>query len=96
MLRPDIVWFGEVLPSDVFGAAVEAAERCALFLVVGTSAVVQPAASLARLAAENGALVWEVNPDPTPLTGLCDRSWQAPAGAVMDEVVEEALKAVGR
>lgn len=96
MLRPDIVWFGEVLPAGVLGAAVDAAEQCGLFLVVGTSAVVQPAAGLARVAAANGAAVWEVNPEPTPLTDLCDRSWQAPAGEVMDEVVEEALKEVSR
>ena len=94
MLRPAVVWFGEVLPSEVFGAAVAAAESCALFLVVGTSAVVEPAASLARVAAAQGASVWEVNPERTPLTPLCHRSWQAPAGRVMAEVVEEALRAV--
>lgn len=92
--RPAIVWFAEALPEEVFAAAVSAARSCALFLVVGTSAVVQPAASLAMLAAEAGAQVWEVNPERTPLTGLVDRAWQSPAGAVMDEVVEEAIKAV--
>jgi NAD-dependent deacetylase len=96
MLRPDIVWFGETLSPGVLDAAVEAAERCALFLAVGTSAVVQPAAGLAGVAAAGGAAVWEVNPEPTPLTHLCDRSWQASAGQVMDEVVEEALKKVSR
>ncbi len=90
--RPAIVWFGEVLPHDVFAAAVDAAQACALFLVVGTSAVVQPAASLAMIAADAGAQVWEVNPDRTPLTGLVDRAWQSPAGAVMDEVIREAVR----
>jgi NAD-dependent deacetylase len=94
MLRPAIVWFGEALPPEVFGAAVEAAERCSLFLVVGTSAVVEPAASLARIAAACGAKVWEVNPEQTPLTPICDRSWRSPAGKVMPEVVEEALRLV--
>jgi NAD-dependent deacetylase len=93
--RPAIVWFGEVLPQDVFADAVDAARSCDLFLVVGTSAVVQPAASLAMLAADAGAQVWEVNPERTPLTGLVDRAWQSPAGEAMDEVVEEALKAIG-
>jgi NAD-dependent deacetylase len=93
--RPAIVWFGEVLPQDVFAAAVDAARSCDLFLVVGTSAVVQPAASLAMLAADAGAQVWEVNPERTPLTGLVDRTWRSPAGEAMDEVVEEAVKALG-
>ena len=90
--RPAIVWFGETLPEDVFTAAMEAASRCALFLIVGTSAVVQPAASLAVIAADAGAQVWEINPDETPATGVCDRIWRAPAGEVMDEVVEEAIR----
>lgn len=94
--RPAIVWFGEVLPEEVFAAAYQAAESCALYIVVGTSAVVQPAASLARVAADAGARVWEVNPDETPVTSICDRVWRSPAGPVMDEVVEEALKVVRR
>jgi len=92
--RPAIVWFGEVLPQEVFTAAAVAAQACSLFLVVGTSAVVQPAASLAMIAADAGAPVWEVNPDETPVTGLCDRSWRSPAGEAMEEVVEEALRLV--
>jgi NAD-dependent deacetylase len=95
VLRPAVVWFGEYLPEEVFAAATAAAEACSLFLVVGTSAVVEPAASLARVAARGGAQVWEVNPEATPLTSACDRVWQAPAGQVMDEVVEEALKLLG-
>ena len=95
MLRPAIVWFGEMLPEAIFQSAIAAAESASLFLVVGTSGVVEPAASLARMATSNGAVVWEVNPEPTPLTPLCDRSWQAPAGRVMDEVVDEALRVLG-
>ncbi len=91
LLRPDIVWFGEALPTEVFEAAAEAAESCDLFLVVGTSGVVEPAASLARLAARSGAKVWEVNPEATPLTPFCDRSVRSGAGAVLDELVDEIL-----
>lgn len=94
--RPAIVWFGEVLPEGVFTAAMEAASRCALFLIVGTSAVVQPAASLAVIAADAGAQIWEVNPDETPVTEVCDRVWRAPAGEAMDEVVEEAIRWMAR
>jgi len=96
LLRPAVVWFGEMLPEAIFQAAVAAARTSALFLVVGTSGVVEPAASLARVAASHGAKVWEVNPEETPLTHLCDRSWQAPAGQVMDEVVDEALAFLGK
>ncbi|MEW5765455.1 MAG: SIR2 family NAD-dependent protein deacylase [Acidobacteriota bacterium] len=92
LLRPAVVWFGEYLPEDVFGKAVAAAEASALFLVVGTSAQVEPAASLARIASRSGAAVWEVNPEETPLTALSDRSWRSGAGAVMDEVAEAALR----
>lgn len=92
LLRPAVVWFGEYLPEDVFGRAVAAAEASSLFLVVGTSAQVEPAASLARIASRSGAAVWEVNPEETPLTALCDRSWRSGAGAVMDGVVEAALQ----
>jgi len=91
LLRPDIVWFGEMLPPGLFEAAAAAAEACDLFLVVGTSGVVEPAASLARLAARAGAEVWEVNPDETPLTPLCQRSLRSGAGAVLDGLVDEIL-----
>ena len=94
--RPAIVWFDEALPEEVFAAAVLAARSCSIFLVVGTSAVVQPAAGLAMVAARAGARIWEVNPDDTPVTGICDRVWRAPAGEAMDEVVEEAMKWVTR
>lgn len=91
ILRPDIVWFGEMLPEGLFERAVEAAEGCDLFLVVGTSGVVEPAASLARIASRAGAEVWEVNPEPTPLTAWCARSLRSGAGGVMDGVVDEIL-----
>ena len=92
LLRPDIVWFGEPLDERILGSAITAAERCGLFLVVGTSGVVEPAASLARIACANGAEVWEVNPEKTPLTEVCARSFRSPAGEVMDGVVDEILR----
>lgn len=91
LLRPDIVWFGEMLPEGIFERAGEAAERCDLFLVVGTSGVVEPAASLARLASRAGAEVWEINPEPTPLTSWCSRSFRSGAGAIMGQIVDEIL-----
>ncbi len=94
MLRPSVVWFGEAMPEVVFSKAVEASQEAALFLIVGTSAQVEPAAGLARLAASRGADLWEINPEETPLTQFCRRSWRAPAGEVMGEVVDSALSAV--
>jgi NAD-dependent deacetylase len=68
MLRPDVVWFGEMLPSDAIERAVEAAAGCDFFLCVGTSGLVEPAASLPFEALAQGALVVEVNPNGTPLS----------------------------
>ena len=62
-LRPDVVWFGEPLPPESFAEAVDAAASCDVFLSVGTSALVEPAASLPRIALESGAMVVVVNPD---------------------------------
>ena len=80
LLRPDVVWFGESLDPDILAAAVEAASRCELFLVAGTSSVVQPAASLATIALQSGAVVVEVNPERTPLTPLATHHLAGKAG----------------
>ena len=91
VLRPAIVWFGEMLPAAVFEAAHGAAQACDLFLVIGTSGVVEPAASLGRVAASAGAEVWEVNPEASALASLCCRSFRAPAGEAMDAVVDASV-----
>ena len=77
--RPDVVWFGESLPEAALEAALVAVERCRLMLVIGTSALVQPAASLPLLALERGAHVVEINPEPTPLSSLVDEVIREPA-----------------
>ncbi len=71
-LRPGVVWFGEALPSGAVEAAFDAARECEVFLVIGTSGVVQPAASLASVAKSMGAAVVEVNPNVTELSHLAD------------------------
>src|SRR5439155_21195967 len=68
MLRPDIVWFHEMLPEDIWSAAALATAQCDCFLVVGTSAVVYPAAGLIDAARTVGASVIEVNLESTPAT----------------------------
>ncbi len=83
LLRPDVVWFGEALPSEVLRQAFEAAESCEVFLVVGTSAVVQPAASLPMAARNKGAYVVEVNLEATPLTAIAHESHHGKAGEIL-------------
>ena len=71
-LRPGVVWFGEALPEAALAGAFDAAQRCDTFVVIGTSGVVQPAASLVDLAKASGATVIEINPHPTEQTHLAD------------------------
>jgi NAD-dependent deacetylase len=86
-LRPDVVWFGETLDASKFDRAVRAAVAGDVFLVVGTSGVVQPAASLAALARENGRFVVEINPDPTPVSDVADVCLRGRAGEVLPELL---------
>ncbi len=87
LLRPDIVWFGEPLPPPALQSAFDSAERCDLMLVVGTSALVHPAASLPILAKERGAYLVEVNLDRTPLTSRADEWHQGKAGEVLPRLL---------
>jgi len=82
MWRPDIVWFGESLPPAVLEAAFDAARRAELMLVVGTSGIVQPAASLATKRCTRAHVV-EINPEETALTPHADRSIRARASDVL-------------
>ena len=79
--RPDVVWFGEALDDDVFANAIDAALEADVFISVGTSSVVQPAASLPVAAKQNGALIVEVNPHATPFSPFADHSVRAGASA---------------
>ena len=88
LARPDVVWFGEAIPPAVLDAA-RAAIRVDLFLSIGTSSIVQPAASLLREAHRLGALTVEINPEATPATDVVDV--RLGAGA---ETVLEALEAI--
>jgi len=90
LLRPDVVWFGESLPRDQLEAAVEAARACDVFFSIGTSGIVQPAASLAHAARNRGAVVVEINAEATPLTPKADYALQGKSG----EVLPELMKAV--
>jgi NAD-dependent deacetylase len=90
MLRPAVVWFGEGLPEEGLCRAERAAREAAVVLVVGTSALVQPAAAIPLLARQAGAYVVEVNPEPTPLSALVDERLRASCGRVLPSLVEAA------
>jgi NAD-dependent deacetylase len=86
-LRPDVVWFEEALPVAAIGAAEQAARRCDVLLVVGTSAEVYPAAALPAYAQAAGATVVEINPEATPLSDRADHVLRGPAGTVLPALV---------
>jgi NAD-dependent deacetylase len=88
LLRPDVVWFGESLPRDQLEAAVEAARTCEVFFSIGTSGVVQPAASLAFAAHNRGAVVVEINAEPTPLTAKTNYFLQGKSGEILPRLLE--------
>ncbi len=87
-LRPDVVWFGEMLPPGALERAYEAAEACGAMLVVGTSGVVQPAASLPVVARRAGATVIEVNPVPTEISDVAHIILRGPSGEVLPRLVD--------
>lgn len=88
LLRPDVVWFGESLPLDQLETAVEAARTCDVFISIGTSGVVQPAASLAHAARNRGAVVIEINPEQTPLTPKTNFFLQGKSGETLPNLVK--------
>lgn len=83
LLRPDVVWFGEMLPEGELEQATAATARCDVFMSVGTSGLVEPAASLAFMALDRGARVIEVNPAPTPLTARASFAFAGAAGEIL-------------
>ncbi len=87
LLRPHIVWFGEMLHRDDLERSLEACRSCEVMLVIGTSGVVQPAASFAGVAREAGAYVVEINRDPTPYTGSVDASLSGRAAEIVPRLL---------
>jgi NAD-dependent deacetylase len=90
-LRPDIVWFGEGLPDDIWSAAMQAAYECHVLLVVGTSAVVHPAASLIPIAKRGAVIpakVIEVNVTRTDASAYADVGLYGPSGVILPKLLE--------
>lgn len=87
-LRPDVVWFGEMLPPEALKTAFAVAENCDVFFSIGTSALVQPAASLPITAKENGATVIEINPDSTMISQYLKYVLRGPSGEVLPQLLD--------
>ncbi len=89
LLRPDVVWFEESLPEREMQMAATASTTCEVFLSIGTSTVVYPAAALPAEALRAGATVVEINPQPTPLTARAHFALAGAAGVVLPELLAQ-------
>ncbi|MCA0455557.1 MAG: NAD-dependent deacylase [Chloroflexi bacterium] len=87
LVRPDVVWFGEMLPRDELDRALDLARRSDVMLVVGTSGMVSPSAEMPYLVKDHGGVVIEVNPETTPITRIATLHLQGASGVVLPEVV---------
>jgi NAD-dependent deacetylase len=90
-IRPGVAWFGESLPEAAWRAAIAAVSECDLLLSVGTSGVVQPAATIPQMALERGAIVLHVNVQPTQTQHEREFSVAGPAAKVLPELLHEAF-----
>jgi NAD-dependent deacetylase len=91
LLRPAVVWFGETLPPGAMERAAEEASLAEVFLSIGTSGSVYPAAGLIEVAYENGACLIEINPEPTPFSRFAHLTLRAPAGEALPALTEAIL-----
>ncbi len=89
LIRPDVVWFGEMLPDGTLETANSAAQDCELFFSIGTSALVYPAAALPGIAKQNGAFIVEINPEPTPVSDFADLVIQKKSGEALPIIVKK-------
>ena len=87
MLRPDVVWFGEPLPQNIWQSAIKEASICDVMIIVGTSLVVSPANTLPVYAKQNGAILIEVNPEKTVMSNEMDLSIQATSANALPKIL---------
>jgi len=88
ILRPECIFFGEMIPPDYLSRSQQAAAQCDLMLVIGTSAIVQPASYMPIIAKDNGAKIIEINPEETPLTDMIsDYLIKGKAGNIMSDIL---------
>lgn len=95
LLRPDVVWFEEMLPAETWSEAARATAECQCFLVVGTSALVYPAAGLIDAAREVGAAVIEVNPEATSASRRGGLGLRGPSGVILPQLLQRLTKIIG-
>jgi NAD-dependent deacetylase len=91
LIRPDVVWFGEMLPEDEWEKSVRAAESADVLFSIGTSGVVYPAASIPLMAKQQGAFVVEINPEPTPLTAAADEFLMGASGTILPALYQRLI-----
>ena len=91
-IRPDVVWFGEQLPEEALKTSYSFIKECDLFFSIGTSSVVQPAASFPFIAKENGAFLVEININDTPVTGISDITIKGKSAEILSFISEEIKK----
>ena len=89
ILRPDVIWFGESLDPDILQISFEILDNCDLMLVIGTSGIVQPAASMGVYAKKKGAFVAEINLEPTPSSHIFHISLQGRAGDLVPQLISQ-------
>ena len=89
LIRPDVVWFGEYLPQEEFLESEKASRNADVFIVVGTSAIVYPAASMIHIAKESGAYIIEVNLERTEISSIVDQSFFGRAGEILPQIYNE-------
>lgn len=87
-VRPDVVWFGEVLPPGMLEQAWEDVKECQVMLVAGTSGLVQPAAGLPLLAHGSGAVLIDINPEPGPISRRAHLYLRGPSGEILPQVMD--------
>lgn len=92
LIRPDVVWFGEFLPMNDYNASEKAAEECDVTFVIGTSAVVYPAANIPLIAKSNQKFVVEINIEPTEISHLVNLLLIGKAGEILPQILEEIKK----
>lgn len=89
MIRPDVVWFGEMLPQDQFDGAEKAALKCDVFFVVGTSAIIYPAAGLVYSARRAGAFLIEVNIEQSEISSIVNHTFIGESGKILPLILEK-------
>lgn len=92
LIRPDVVWFGEMLPEDQYSGGENAAKMADIFIIAGTSAVVYPAASLVYTAKQYGAYLIEINIEETEISEMVNKSFFEESGKILPQIFDELKK----